>query len=101
MVPAAPFPPVSPPDSWVGAQAAGPAPVVVVVPGLPVVVDGPGPPVVVVAGCRVDVVVVADVDPDEHAAARTAIATAPAAATTRGLTPVMGSWVGMRTIRRA
>ena len=97
MVPAAPFPPVSAPDSWVEAQAAVPAPVVVVV-GRLVEVVGPGPPVVVVAGGRVDVVVVVDVDPDEQAAARTAITSAPAAAITRGVPSVIERSVGMRAI---
>jgi hypothetical protein len=96
MVPAAPFPPVSAPDSWVEAHAAVPAPVVVVVAGRLVV--APGPPVVVVAGCRVDVVVVGDEGPDEQAAARTAITSTPAAAIRRGVPPVIERSVGMSTI---
>ena len=99
MVPAAPFPPVSPADSWVEAQVAVPDPVVVVVAGPLVVVDVPGPPVVEVAGCRVDVVVVGDEGPDEQAAANTAITSTPAAAITRGVPPVVERSVGLRSIR--
>jgi hypothetical protein len=99
MVPAAPFPPVSPPASWVATQAAVPPPDVVVVAGPLVEVDVPEPPVVVVAGGRVDVVVPVDEGPDEQAAARTAITSTPAAAITRAIVRGMGSSIGVRAIR--
>lgn len=98
MVPAAPFPPVSPADSWVEAQATVPDPVVVGVAGRLVVVDAPAPPVVV-AGGRVDVVVVGDGGPDEQAAASRAVISTPATAITRGVPTVVERSVGVRAIR--